>query len=241
MGAVGLSLGDRRTRRRDSVSPRSPSVAGRRRCCLSVSSTSLSGLSAMAGVSDRPNFRIPSESLSVCSPIAMIACPRGSPSPSGAGCPGGTCSARRIATWRSVAYFRTGSRRVDTRSLSPPDARDGKRVDRRPQGNLVWPDALLKVVRRKSGPCRDTCQHPGADLLPIMKREHEIRPTLAFQHSMGSGRSFDSPTDSLERRQEASGAYASPLAHAALKLMLNRSGPASPCSKRSATTRSASA
>src|SRR5512142_1265481 len=49
------------------------------------------------------------------------------------------------------------------------------------------------------------------------------------------------PADAKKCGRNTSGARARPLLHAAAKEMLTRSRPASPCSRRSATTRSARA
>ena len=58
---------------------------------------------------------------------------------------------------------------------------------------------------------------------------------------MGSILPFDAPARTQQRREYSSRSRAGPGTHAAAKEILNRSGPASACSRRSAMTRSASA
>jgi hypothetical protein len=78
-------------------------------------------------------------------------------------------------------------------------------------------------------------------LLIIMKDKHKIWPAGTGKCSMRIGLSLDDPAVAKKCGQNTSGTRAWPLVHTAAKEILTRSVPASPCSRRSATTRSARA
>jgi hypothetical protein len=42
----------------------------------------------------------------------------------------------------------------------------------------------LEIVRFESGHSRNPRQHPWADLLGVMEREHDVGPTWPLQHSV---------------------------------------------------------
>src|SRR5439155_24061763 len=79
-------------------------------------------------------------------------------------------------------------------------------------------------------------QHAWPDLFVVVKREHEVGPIGTGERSMGARLTLDHPSDPQKGRQHPSSTGAGPRAHAALKEMLSRSGPASPFSRRSAIT-----
>ncbi len=81
----------------------------------------------------------------------------------------------------------------------------------------------------------------GPDLLIVVEREYKIGPTVTRQSAMRTGLTFERPSNPKKRGQHPTRAGARPRSHAALKEMVRSSGPASPCSRRSAITRSASA
>src|SRR6185295_8496450 len=72
-----------------------------------------------------------------------------------------------------------------------------------------------------------------------MEREHEVRPAFTSEHSMRSRRALQRPADTQQRGKHEPRLCSWPDAHAASKRSVTW-GIASPCSKRSARTRSAS-
>jgi hypothetical protein len=52
-----------------------------------------------------------------------------------------------------------------------------------------------KIRRGEACALRNTRQHTRADLLGVVKGEDEIRPTSAFERSMGTGLPLDFPAD----------------------------------------------
>src|SRR5262249_43908193 len=99
----------------------------------------------------------------------------------------------------------------------------------------------LQIAWSQAGVARQPREHPGPDLLVVVKCEDDIGPAGPAQHAMRSRAPHDRPADSLEGSQHAPCARAGPGRHAAAKEMFSSSGPASPCSSRSAMTRSARA
>jgi hypothetical protein len=99
----------------------------------------------------------------------------------------------------------------------------------------------LEVTWSESCPLRDASQHARPDLFTVMERKDEVGPPFTRQCPMGTGLALDGPTNPQKNCQHPASADARPSGHAALNEMLRRSGPASPCSRRSAMTRSASA
>jgi len=100
---------------------------------------------------------------------------------------------------------------------------------------------FLQVLRLKPCPLRDSGEHSRAKFLIVMKSEYEIGPTLPGKRAVGTCLTFNGPTRAKKRSQDTSGTCAWPLTHAAAKETVTRSDPASPCSRRSATTRRARA
>ena len=100
----------------------------------------------------------------------------------------------------------------------------------------------LKVFRGKSSPFRQASKHLGANFFAIVKRKHNVRPAVPRQYPVRAGCSFDYPADAKKSGKNTRSAGGSPPAHAAMKdTFRNSSGRASPCSRRSAITRSAKA
>ena len=97
--------------------------------------------------------------------------------------------------------------------------------------NIVWPQPRMLGYTRK---------HNGADLIAIMKREHEVLPAFANQDAVRTDLPLDRPSNALQCAQNASCLGGGPSAHAANKPLVS-SGRGSPFSMRSAMTRSASA
>ncbi len=73
----------------------------------------------------------------------------------------------------------------------------------------------LEISRGESGVLGKSCQYPRAKLLLIVEREDEVRPAWAAQDSMGTGFTFELPTDTQKRRQYAPGLGGTPTTHAA--------------------------
>lgn len=94
-----------------------------------------------------------------------------------------------------------------------------------------------------SQPCAfgDSSEHPGPDLVRIMKRVNEVRPVVTREDSMRAGLALDRSTDSEQRGEHSRRASTRPRTHAAANVIVANSGLSSPCSRRSATTRSARA
>src|SRR6266567_7895898 len=115
------------------------------------------------------------------------------------------------------------------------------KTGRRQLQPLVRRQRPSQILRLQSGVPRDTREHLGPDLVFVMKGEGVVRPALAGEGSMRSDLTLNCPADPEERRQHPPRLGRGPGAHAALKVTLSRSGAASPCSKRSASTRSARA
>jgi hypothetical protein len=84
-------------------------------------------------------------------------------------------------------------------------------------------------------------QHARPNLFVVVKRKDDVSPAGSGKRSVRTGLTFDHPANPQEGRQHPASAGTGPGVHAALKEMLRKSGPASPCSRRSAITRSASA
>ena len=100
---------------------------------------------------------------------------------------------------------------------------------------------FLQVLRPKPCPFCDSGEHSWAKFLVVMKSKYKIRPPLAGKRAVGACLTFNGPTRAKKRCQDTSGTCAWPLTHAAAKETVTRSDPASPCSRRSATTRRARA
>jgi hypothetical protein len=122
------------------------------------------------------------------------------------------------------------------------------RIPRRPTGAaaislipVVLRLAHSKILRRQTSALCDSGEHAWPDLFVLVEREHEIGPALTGEGAVRARLSFHAPANPKERRQNSLGASAGPARQAALNEMSRRSGPASPCSSLSATTRSASA
>ena len=99
----------------------------------------------------------------------------------------------------------------------------------------------LQVRWREASAFGDTRQHSRSDLFVVVECEHEIRPAVTLERSMGTGLPLDPPANPNEGGQHAAGPGGRPAAHAAWKVTLRNSAGASRCSRRSAITRSASA
>jgi hypothetical protein len=104
-----------------------------------------------------------------------------------------------------------------------------------------WLDgSISEIFRGEPGVLPDARQHSRANLVIVVKGEHEVRPALARQGPMRTPFTFDDPADTEKRREDSPGLGGRPR-HAALKVTLRRVGAASACSRRSAKTRSANA
>jgi hypothetical protein len=100
----------------------------------------------------------------------------------------------------------------------------------------------LQILRLQPGVFRNSREHSGADLLGVMEGEDVIGPALPAERSMrGAVVPLHNPSDSKECGQDTPRSRAWPEAHAARKETLSGSWTGSPCSKRSARTRRASA
>jgi hypothetical protein len=130
------------------------------------------------------------------------------------------------------------------------DLQSGKASGSNWNGRIVCEDSparengnrcALDIFGTKARLFGDTCQHTRTDFLTIMECENAVWPIFSGQGTVRSRLALHSPADSQKSRQQSTRFNASPSTHAALNEMLRRSGPASPCSRRSAKTRSASA
>lgn len=84
-------------------------------------------------------------------------------------------------------------------------------------------------------------EHLRPDLFVVVKREGDIGPAVAAEGAVGSGLAFEVPAGLEESSQDVARLRRRPVTHAARKLTLSNSAGASACSKRSASTRRASA
>jgi len=99
-----------------------------------------------------------------------------------------------------------------------------------------------KVLGGQSGVPGDSLQHSWPDLIGIVEGEHEIGPSLPAQHTVGAAPvTFDRPAFPQQSGENAAGLRRRPAGHAAAKVMSSNAASASPCSSRSASTRSARA
>ncbi len=99
----------------------------------------------------------------------------------------------------------------------------------------------LEVLGTQPAVLGETREHPRAQFLPVMECEDHVRPTRTSEHLVRAGLALDGPTDAKKCGENEASSSAGPVAHAALKEMLRKLLPASSCSRRSATTRSARA
>ena len=100
---------------------------------------------------------------------------------------------------------------------------------------------VSEVVRAQTRSLGDPRQHTRADLLTGAERKHVLRPTATRKDLVRSRGAFDAPPDTQQGRQNAASLDGWPSAHAAANWMVFGLGEGSPCSSRSATTRSANA
>ena len=64
---------------------------------------------------------------------------------------------------------------------------------------------VLQVVGAKAGSPAYAGEHPGADLLAVMKGEHEVRPAVALKDAVGTGSALDAPADAFQGCQDTTG------------------------------------
>ena len=98
-----------------------------------------------------------------------------------------------------------------------------------------------EIARAQTRSLGDPRQHARPNLLTGAEREHVLRPTVTRESLVRSRGTFDAPTDAQQGRQNPSSLDGWPSAHAAANWMVFGLGEGSPCSSRSATTRSANA
>ncbi len=99
-----------------------------------------------------------------------------------------------------------------------------------------------EIFRLEPCPLGETGEHPGTDLVSIMEGEHRVGPPITCQDAMRSGFTLNAPSDAEQGGKDTGGLRSRPLTHAATKETFSScSGTASPCSRRSARTRRASA
>src|SRR5579862_3385162 len=87
---------------------------------------------------------------------------------------------------------------------------------------------------------RNADHHARTDLLTFVERKDEVGPSCSCQDAMGAPLPFDGPAKAKQRTEYARRLGGGPLSHAAEKSR-SSSGTVSPCSIRSAKTRSARA
>ena len=111
-----------------------------------------------------------------------------------------------------------------------------------PTRNACYPAlSHSEVFRFEPGMFRDARQHPGADFFSLMKSEHDVRPAFPEENTVRTGLPLYLPPTLEQCPENLLSSRALPAAHAAVKVMLLNSAPASPCSSLSATTRKAKA
>src|ERR1043166_2090743 len=98
-----------------------------------------------------------------------------------------------------------------------------------------------QILRLQSGALRDSRQCGRSDLNIVVECEYEIRHARSRQNLVGACLALQRPTHPEQGGENPTCFRARPRTHAAAKEMLRSSGPASPCSRRSATILSASA
>ena len=114
---------------------------------------------------------------------------------------------------------------------------------RRLPGAYVFRAAIprLQVFGAQAAVFGDASQHARPNLVAIVESEDQVGPAGTGQDAMGARLALDDPAYPQQCGQNRLGVGAGPVGHAALKEMSSISRPASSCSRRSATTRSASA
>ena len=112
------------------------------------------------------------------------------------------------------------------------------------QPSPVRCNAFSGALKDRPARHRCACRYERASSVRS-PRHHEsedvVRPAVAGKRLVGPALPLDRPSDAEQRRQDAGCPSRRPGDQAAMKEMVSSSGPASPCSSRSATTRSASA
>src|SRR5438105_15929074 len=68
-----------------------------------------------------------------------------------------------------------------------------------------------KIFRPQSGPLRDASEHPGSDLLTIVKGDNEIGPARTLQSPMRARLSLRGPSEALERGENLPRSHARPI------------------------------
>lgn len=106
---------------------------------------------------------------------------------------------------------------------------------------------FLEVFGAKARLLRDAREHARPELFAIREGEDHVRPIRPRERLVRARLTRDRPSDAREGSKDLARLRRWPLTHTvatgyvALKLTDTRSGPASPCSSRSARTRNASA
>jgi len=85
----------------------------------------------------------------------------------------------------------------------------------------------------------DARKHTGTEFFAIVKGEDEVRPAFASKRAMRTGLPLDAPPNAKKGSKNTASLSRGPLAHAAATEIFIEWARASPCSNRSAKTRSA--
>lgn len=163
--------------------------------------------------------------------------------------PVGTAEAQRTATMSSSATLDSISTRtsgnVRAQARKHPHALplpgDDIRIHASTGVDLGTPEMESEVLRPQAGATPDARQHARADLLVVVKCEDKVGPPFARQRAVGPRLPLHGPASPEQCSQDPAGLGRGPAAHAASNETVSSSGGASPCSKRSAMTRSAKA
>src|ERR1019366_4349868 len=98
----------------------------------------------------------------------------------------------------------------------------------------------LQIARLHTRMLANAREHARANFLVFMKSENVIGPPNSLQDPMGTpGLTLDTPTDSQQGGENSSRLRRSPLIHGVTAKTPSICGTVSPCSRRSASTRSA--
>ena len=151
----------------------------------------------------------------------------------------------RPLAYPSVAYSSASNAAAERRSISRADAdfrvTPIRTTALKSAGMHAANIHALQVVRRQSCTFSDARQHLWTNLVRSMESEDKVGPAIALQDSVGATTfALDRPADTKQRRKKLTCLNGRPV-HPCTANTPSISGMSSPCSRRSARTRNASA